>query len=298
MRFVRKYELDRYNDIGDIAEYKRKTSHIQRFHWDYYNELAYQRSEIFDKLQLALIEKSVKSYDFDGWQRAVKYKYSLNPLSMEGSVTDPGGRFNIGAIDTTKFPMFPALYVAKEKETAIEELLAQKSDTKTQGMDPLEVALTKKDSITIVAVRGLLDQIFDLHDSENLRPFFKLIKTLKLSRKLIASAKKLKQTCRLVKSIGELSYSLLAPTWRQFPQLVDIPANSQIFGQIVLAAGIQGILYPSKFSNKQCLAIFPQTFLNSGSFVELIGDLPQINIPRRMDSGNWETFVNPKPLGS
>lgn len=262
------------------------------------NELAYQRSEIIDKLQLALIEKSVKSYDFDGWQRAVKYKYSLNPLSMEGSVTDAGGRFNIGAIDTTKFPMFPALYVAKEKETAIEELLAQKSDTKTQGMDPLEVALTKKDSITIVAVRGLLDQIFDLYDSENLRPFFRLIKTLKLSRKLIASSKKLKQTCRLVKSIGELTYSLLAPTWRQYPQLVDIPANSQIFGQIVLAAGIQGILYPSKFSSKKCLAIFPQTFLNSGSFVELIDDLPQLNIPRRMDSGNWETFVKPKPLGS
>ena len=217
---------------------------------------------------------------------------------MEGSVTDAGGRFNIGAIDTTKFPMFPALYVAKEKETAIEELLAQKSDTKTQGMDPLEVALTKKDSITIVAVRGLLDQIFDLYDSENLRPFFRLIKTLKLSRKLIASSKKLKQTCRLVKSIGELTYSLLAPTWRQYPQLVDIPANSQIFGQIVLAAGIQGILYPSKFSSKKCLAIFPQTFLNSGSFVELIDDLPQLNIPRRMDSGNWETFVKPKPLGS
>ena len=36
MRFVKKYELDRYNDIGDIEEYKRKTSLIQRFHWDYY----------------------------------------------------------------------------------------------------------------------------------------------------------------------------------------------------------------------------------------------------------------------
>lgn len=290
MRFVRKYELDRYNNIGDIEEYKRKTSLIQKFHWDYYNELAYQRSEIFDKLKFAVIEKSLKSYSFEGWQRAVRYKYSLNPLSMDGSIADPGGRFNIGAIDTTKFPMFPALYIAEEKETALEELLAQKASTKMQGMDPLELALAKKDSITIVAVRGVLDQIFDLQDSENLRPFFKLIRTFKLSKKLITRAKKLKQTCRLVKSIAELTSSLLTPTWRQFPQLVDIPANSQIFGQIIFAAGIQGIKYPSKFSNKQCLAIFPQTFLNSGSFIELIDDLPQKKIPSRIDSGNWETF--------
>lgn len=296
MRFVKKYELDKYSNIGDIEDYKRKTSIIQRFHWDYYNELAYQRAEIFDSLKLALNEKCFHSYAFHAWQRAVKYKYSLNPLGMEGSLTDPGGRFNIGAIDTTRFPTFPALYIAEDKDTALAELLAQKPNTQTQGMDSLEIALTNKEPITIVAIRGSLDQIFDLHDFKNLQSFFKLIKKFKLSGKLRIRAKKLRQTCRLVKSIQELSNSLLSPRWREFPQLLDIPSNSQIFGQIVSAAGIQGILYPSKFSSKPCLAIFPQTFFNSTSFVELIGDLPHANLPKLIDFNNWEDFVKPKPL--
>ena len=73
----------------------------------------------------------------------------------------------------------------------------------------------------------------------------------------------------------------------------DVPYSSQIFGQLVAEAGIDGILYPSKFTGKDCLAIFPQNFDDSsGSFLELDGDLPPVVKIRRLDAKTWNELKN------
>lgn len=68
---------------------------------------------------------------------------------------------------------------------------------------------------------------------------------------------------------------MLEPHWRAWCMQFDIPANCQIFGQLVASSGIEGILYPSKFSKKKnCLAIYPQNF-DSSSYVAIEGDMPE-----------------------
>ncbi|MDE2313913.1 MAG: hypothetical protein KGL04_07050 [Elusimicrobia bacterium] len=46
-----------------------------------------------------------------------------------------------------------------------------------------------------------------------------------------------------------------------------VPISSQLFGQLAADAGIEGIVYPSKFSGKDCLAVFPQNFENESYVV-------------------------------
>ena len=73
--------------------------------------------------------------------------------------------------------------------------------------------------------------------------------------------------------------------------LFDVPTTSQIFGQLVVEAGIEGILYSSKFTNKNCLAVFPQNFdETSGSFIQLDDETPAgVTIPR-LDARVWKEF--------
>ena len=63
----------------------------------------------------------------------MKYRWGNKPLSARGSLQDPGGRFNIGEIDTTRFPPFSGLYIASDKETSIQEILLGSSPMMEQG---------------------------------------------------------------------------------------------------------------------------------------------------------------------
>ena len=117
------YLLDSGN-IANIREAKKITAGLIRYYWDLYSELAYQRNQIQDKLKQALIIPCV-SYEVSNMQRAVKYKYSLHPLSTVGSLTYIGGRFNTGAQVNTEVPKFSSLYLAEDKDTALQEHLGQ-----------------------------------------------------------------------------------------------------------------------------------------------------------------------------
>jgi hypothetical protein len=99
---------------------------------------------------------------------------------------DPGGRFNIGAIDPSRFPVFPALYFASDKKTALAELLGRGGPV--DSLTPEELALTKSTSITVVSVSGKLESVLDIRDSKNLVGFINLIKDFKVSSKLITKA--------------------------------------------------------------------------------------------------------------
>lgn len=274
--------------IADIPKLKELFEQRAQFHWEYYTALALLRSRIYDSLKKSLSERT-KPFDFREWQRAVKYKYSLSPLSTQGSLVDPGGRFNIGAIDPARFPAFPALYLASNKKTALAELLGR--DGPPGSFTPEELALTKSTSITIVSVSGELESVLDVRDARNLTGFIDLIKDFSIPSKLYTKARKVGLPIKLIRSAGELANVLATPRWREWPIAFDVPAAPQIFGRIVMDAGIEGILYESVLTGEPCVAIYPQNFQDSSSFIEIDGPCPAELAHTRIDSTTYKHCV-------
>jgi hypothetical protein len=108
----------------------------------------------------------------------------------------------------------------------------------------------------------------------------------------------------VITSAASLHKSLLNPNWRHVATLCEIPANSQIFGQIVMQAGIEGILFPSKLTGKDCLAIFPGNFIGGLSNIQIDDEPPSTLVgPAKVDASNWEACertsseVQNSPLG-
>ena len=279
--------LDQYS-ADDFYRWKNFGDKYLKFHWDYYNSLAYQRSKIMEELKRSLREAATPNFEFIKWQRVLRYRYSLKPFSVAGSLVDPGGRFNIGDINPSQFAPFPALYVAAHKDTALQELLCQKIEAGKEEQ-ALDFALVDATSITNVSLSGRLDSIIDLRESHRLQPFIDLIKNFTIPDHLIKTAKEIGERIDLIKTVPVLTEALLIPHWRLWPMQFDVPAASQILGQLVADAGIEGILYPSKFTSRECLAIFPQNFHATDSFVELDDEPPSENNMRRLDGTTWST---------
>lgn len=282
--------LDTYGP-GEIKRLKESQEALARVHWQWYSELAGQRAKVIDELKAALAAAAVGPYHFESFQRAVKYRWSLNPLSPKGSLKDPGGRFNIGEIDLTRYPASPALYVAKDKSTAIQELFNVESSGR-RGLNPQDLALTSDDSVSIVAVKGSLESVIDLNQPGRLKPFVQIIGKFQTSAGLIRAAKAFESILNMatIQTVQMLVMTLLQPNWRNFPMHVDVPASTQIFGNLVEQAGIEGILYPSKYTKKECLAIFTRNFVGGESYVELTGNLPEGVDIKRLDSSNCKDF--------
>jgi len=273
--------------LASIRAAKKATAELLKYQWNYYSELARQRNLIQDQIKQALIQTCI-SYELNKWQRAIKYKYGLHPLSMIGSLTFIGGRFNTGSGVNTEVPIFPGLYLAKDKDTALQEHLGQETVPNGSKLTPSERALTNPSSETIVSVSGKLDKVFDLINPKNLTPFIELIKNFKLSHELILEAKKLKiEKPGIVKTASKLHETLLIHDWRNLPSNYDVPANSQIFGHLVYSSGIEAILYPSKLTGKPCLVVFPRNFIGTESYIALDDETPHFKVPNRIDASNW-----------
>lgn len=272
--------------VADIPRSRALYEQLRQFHWEFYSELAYQRDKIYDSLKGSLRERA-EPFELPKWQRAVKYKYALHPLGTNGSIVDPGGRFNIGEIDPTRYPVFPALYVAEDKSTALAELLGR--STGTGSLTPEELALTRPDSIAAVSVSGHLDAVLDIREGSNLATFVALIKGFRVKPALMSRARTLNFPLSIIRTVQELTSALQVAEWRSWPALFDVPAVCQIFGRIALDAQIEGILYKSVLTQKPCLAIYHQNFRNSSSYVELDDPVPPGLIARRLDSSNWNT---------
>jgi hypothetical protein len=264
--------------VADIPRVRKAFEERVQFHWEYYSELALLRSRIYDKLKVALYEKA-NPFEFKKWQRAVKYKYTLAPLSAKGSLSDPG--------DTARFPTFAALYLARDKRTALAELLGR--DGPISSFAAEELALTRSASITVVSVTGKLDSVLDVRDAKNLEPFVSLVKNFNVSDKLRAKGRKVGLPVNLVRRAADLVVALAADRWREWPMGFDVPAVQQVFGRIAFDAGIEGILYDSVLTGGPCLAVYPQNFQNSPSFVEIDDLCPAEVVHRRIDR---ETFKN------
>ena len=274
--------------VADISKWKDLNDKILRFHWDLQSNLAYQRSRVSDQLGKALLEAAEKNFSFSNWQRVVKYKHALESLSAKGSLIDPGGRFNVGDGNPSQFAPFPALYIASDKNTAFQETLSQKIEP-GQEQHALDFSLANPSSIASVSLSGSISSIINLNQSERLQPFVNLIKDFSIPNHAKETAREMwRKELELVRTVSNLIAALLDPNWRHPPMQFDVPSASQIFGQLVNETGIEGILYPSKFTGKDCLVIFPQNFDDlSGSFIQLDDEAPAEVKIRRLDAKVW-----------
>ena len=281
------YYLESTN-IKDLKLAKEITEKRLKFWWAHYSDLASQRHLIESELKKSIIQNCT-GFNFNNWQRAVKYKYSLHPLCTIGSYQFIGGRFNYGNCINGELPHFPALYIAKDKDTALQEHLGQEPIPKNSNLTALDLALTSSASETIVSISGQLDKVFDLTNKDNLNEVVHLISKFKINKYLTQLARdaQLGKLPLIIKSTNTLLDSLLDPHWRRVPANYDIPSNSQIFGHLCYTAGIEGVVYPSKLTGKHCIAIFPNNFPNTSSHIKLDDELPHDKVPSIINEYNY-----------
>jgi hypothetical protein len=276
-------------ESGTLEEMKRVKAYQEEliaFHWKLYQELAFQREQIKDKIFEALLSSAQNDYSFDRYQRAVKYRYSLHPLCTLGSLDPPGGRFNVGDVNGS-IRSVPALYVGQDKDTALQETLGQES-VDGQELTARELALANPESETIVSVSGKLDYVLDLRTHLSLKRFVACIRNFKLSPSLKKEAKRLNmQEPGTVKNPSQLHADLMSANWRHLAALFDIPWNSQIFGNLCADAGLQGVAYHSVKSKKPCIVIYPENFKNSSSFIALDDEAPAETKVTKLDHENY-----------
>ena len=284
--------LDEFTE-GSIGSSKKATEALGKYHWDFYGDLAIQRYRVLPKIKEALLEASNKEYPIKNWQRAVKWKWSHSPLSARGSLSDPGGRFNIGDIDTTRFPPFQGLYIASDKETALQEILTgppviAQAKGNLSGYD---FALTNPASITIVSVSGHIESVINLESGKSLKKFVDIIKDFEIDKELFERAKVLNEPPpSLIQTADQLVRASTAREWQHMPMFFDIPAPAQIFGQLAFETGIGGIVYPSIHTGKSCIVVFPKNLKGTGSYIQLDDTPPSDDVQRRIDAQNWQSL--------
>jgi len=274
--------------LQSLIEGKKLNQAYIKYQWDFYSELAYQRNLIQDQLIGSIQEACITGYKIEAWQRVTRWKYSGHPFSTLGSLVSWGGRFNIGQDisqgDTLK--TFQALYLAQSQATAQVEALG--SGIANSPLSIEDIALTNKSSFVCVSVSGTLDRVIDLTDKTTLVKFAKLISKFKVPQSILDSAAQLHIPLpTLIKSPGPLLKSFLIDNWRKEPAQFDIPANGQIFGQLVYLAGIDGIIYPSSKTGEKCLAVFPSNFDGRNSYLRLDDEPPEKWTPRVITSENF-----------
>jgi hypothetical protein len=287
----KRFLLDAFT-VPDIDVWRDGQERLIEFYWEYYSWLALQRSKILGELKIAISERTTH-YEFENWVRIIDQKFANNPLSPAGSTKSIGGRFNIGAIDVTRYPVFPAIYISETYDTAFKEKFGLYQQQPKKGLSPEDLALAAQRPLSSVIVKGRIEHVLNINDGNALRPFCNLIRGFKFSKRILELGKSIGlKPFKIVKTPSDLQVGVLDPNWRQFPMHVDIPANSQILGQLANEAGIEAILYKSRMSASDCcLAIFPQNFKNSSSVVELDGEYPSTLICRRLDSSSWQDFA-------
>lgn len=283
-------ELERFTD-ADLRTWKRQAEDLERYHVQLFFHLEGQRALHHADLCDALRDSAPASIVVDRWARIVDYKYSLQPLSAAGSLFR-GGRFNIGNdLDPGKFPVFPALYLAEDYDTAYAERFGQSPSASGQ-LEGHEYALRIPGSFASVNVNGKLHNLFDLRKAKNLRQFTSIISAFDIPKELrdLAASAGIKSPL-LVMSAGQLKMNLLAHNWRLYPSQYEIPANSQIFARLVVDAGFDGIVYASTKGPRACVALFPTNFSGAESHVELADEVPSGTTHKRLDQETWKEIA-------
>lgn len=127
---------------------------------------------------------------------------------------------------------------------------------------------------------------------ERLRQFVEIIRKFKMPAAIRENARRLGIPGGIVSSVADLETALFVAHWRAMPMQLDVPSSSQVFGQLVAHAGIEGIIFPSVRSGTagNSLAVFPQN-LQGDSFVQLADPTPAATKNVRLDAKTWRAFV-------
>lgn len=260
------YILDKLS-VDDIERYVKIHNRLKDYfleeHFYFVTERAKKESQIIDSLN-----QRTQMYKFSGYFRCVASQYNDKPLSSAGSrISRVGGRFNVGDIGAAAMP-FPALYAAETAYASKSEFFQKDPDTIEKNSISLEDFFQQ--SVSINRIHGELSCVIDITNTENLKPFLKVISKIIVDQNLIdkAIAAGLKSPSPNIKTMKELVKALTTPSWRNSVISYDIPSNSQMFGELARKAKIEGIVYESKFANAKSIAIFPEN-LGKNSFVRL-----------------------------
>jgi hypothetical protein len=256
---------------------------------EHYAFFAGRRSQLMDELKQSLLYEQ-KKFEFSQWRRIVSNQYSNTPLSTTGSVLSfPGGRFNIGIIDE-RFPQFPALYIAEDTETAYLESMGLRRTDNIAGLTANELAAAG--NFSHYNIRGSLTQILDLTILDSVKGFYEIINNIQLPIYYRHEASRLKiNPMNPVNSLAQLHETILNENWRLMPMQFDVPANSQILGQIARAAGLEGILYPSTITGHKSIAVFPDNFKNSEAYIEIEGKTANTVINKKIDQNTYQLYL-------
>lgn len=285
--------LDGFSRL-DLATWKQLSENSEAYNVGLYYHLAKLRRLHHEDLVAALRVAQPRLLALNHWNRIVDYQYSLEPLSAAGSLAR-GGRFNIGRdLDPGVFPPFPALYMAEDYETTYREKFGAPSVAGTDGLTGAELSLQAPGSFASVTLDGEIQQLFDLTTLAALRPFARIISQFEMPTELITLAKRIGiKSPWLVTTPAKLRETLLAPGWRGMPAQLEVPANSQILGRMLIEAGFEGVLYPSSRGDGECIALFPEVLINSESYVELSDPAPAQLGHRRLDSTTCRVLMAP-----
>lgn len=143
-------------------------------------------------------------------------------------------------------------------------------------------------SHSTIRLSGQLVSVLDVTDGKNLKPFINVIKKIAVPQQLVTSAKKSRLAVPdNIRTTTQLQNAIRDHNWAANPAMLNIPSASQIFGQIVHDAGIQGILYRSKYTEKKCLAIFLSNFENEDGQVSLDDKAPD-GVVSVLDKSTWK----------
>jgi RES domain-containing protein len=280
-------ELDRFS-TGSLRKWAESARSLDELHASLHFDLEPLRQRDGQKLLDAIRSRASMDLPFQGWSRIVDYQFTLDPLSLAGSLRNVGGRFNMGSeISPATITPFPALYIAENFETALREKFGQ-SQSMTHEFSSTDLALRTAESFSQVRLRGRLDLVIDVCDPAALEPFAKVIRGFPIPRnaQLISRRLGFKRPPWLIRSSNALQRQLLHRNWRVMPVQFALPSNSQIFGRLASAAGMHGILYPSaQNADSKCLALFPQNWNGTTSFVEIEGTVPAEIVRARLDGG-------------
>jgi len=269
----------------DIDLYTETETKLKAYYLDEYYYYVAERAKRSIQITEALSKKTSK-FDFQDHYRCVHTQYNDRPLSSAGSrISAVGGRFNFGRINDF-FPTFPALYIGEDARVARLEM------RQTDEQKPKQISFEEFKGISVsdYRVHGVLNNILDITDTDNLKPFLKVIAKIEVSPLLSDEAIRVGLTStNPISTMRELSNALLHPNWRLSVTRFSIPSNSQSFGNLVKAAKIEGIKYKSKFRTGSCLAIFPEN-LGPGSFIQL-SDKAATNVVTILDSNTYPGLI-------
>ena len=279
------YELERFS-TADLDRWGAASSRLDELQRELHFGLESQRLAHRDALLTALRNAPAPALTVERWVRLVDFQYSLQPLSPVGSVLRDGGRFNIGReVGDGAFKSFPALYLASDLEVGLREYYQIDKTHRRSGLTREEFALRREGNFAAFEVSGRLDVVFDAGCLNALKPFVDIVSRFKMPPRVVQLARALKlPPPRLIRSPSELRRVVTTRNWRAWPVQFDLPAPSQVFGDLLRDAGFEAVLYPSARGDGHCVAVFPDNFRSSRSFLEVAPPVPREASMTRLDA--------------